>query len=70
MVKPAFIFDGRNVLDHAALREVGGRLLISVCDLRYNSSYLIFPLPALPQIGFIVYGLGKPLDPFIQKRYD
>ena len=39
MVKPAFVFDGRNVLDHARLRE----------------------------IGFIVYGLGKPLDPFIKK---
>ena len=23
MVKPAFIFDGRNVLDHAKLREIG-----------------------------------------------
>jgi UDPglucose 6-dehydrogenase len=39
MVKPAFVFDGRNVLDHAKLRD----------------------------IGFIVYGLGKPLDPFIKK---
>lgn len=38
MVKPAFVFDGRNILDHAALRE----------------------------IGFIVYALGKPLDPFIR----
>ncbi|PSC76863.1 UDP-glucose dehydrogenase [Micractinium conductrix] len=42
MVKPAFIFDGRNILDHAKLRE----------------------------IGFIVYALGKPLDPFLQKHYD
>jgi UDPglucose 6-dehydrogenase len=41
MVKPAFVFDGRNILDHAALRK----------------------------IGFIVYGLGKPLDPFLQKAY-
>jgi UDPglucose 6-dehydrogenase len=41
MVKPAFIFDGRNVLDHGALRE----------------------------IGFIVYALGKPLDPFLQHQY-
>lgn len=41
MVKPAFIFDGRNVLDHAKLRE----------------------------IGFIVYAIGKPLDPFLQKQY-
>ena len=39
MTKPAFIFDGRNVLDHAALRE----------------------------IGFVVYALGKPLEPFLQK---
>ena len=39
MTKPAFIFDGRNVLDHAKLRD----------------------------IGFIVYAIGKPLDPFIQK---
>ena len=23
MQKPAFIFDGRNILDHAALREIG-----------------------------------------------
>jgi len=41
MQKPAFIFDGRNILDHNALRE----------------------------IGFIVYALGKPLDPFLQKAY-
>ena len=32
MQKPAFVFDGRNLLDHKALRE----------------------------IGFIVYGIGKP----------
>ncbi|KAG1654793.1 hypothetical protein FOA52_005728 [Chlamydomonas sp. UWO 241] len=41
MHKPAFVFDGRNILDHAKLRE----------------------------IGFIVYALGKPLDPFLQKQY-
>ncbi|KAI8467953.1 MAG: UDP-glucose dehydrogenase [Monoraphidium minutum] len=41
MVKPAFVFDGRNILDHAALRKV----------------------------GFVVYALGKPLDPFLQKNY-
>jgi len=41
MVKPAFIFDGRNVLNHAKLRE----------------------------IGFVVYALGKPLDPFLQNHY-
>ena len=41
MVKPAFIFDGRNILPHEKLRE----------------------------IGFIVYALGKPLDPFLQKVY-
>jgi UDPglucose 6-dehydrogenase len=41
MVKPAFVFDGRNILDHAKLRE----------------------------IGFIVYALGKPLDPFLQNNY-
>jgi len=41
MVKPAFVFDGRNILDHAALRK----------------------------IGFVVYALGKPLDPFLQKTY-
>ena len=35
MSKPAYIFDGRNILDHAALRE----------------------------IGFVVYAIGKPLDP-------
>jgi UDPglucose 6-dehydrogenase len=23
MIKPAFIFDGRNILDHAALRKIG-----------------------------------------------
>lgn len=39
MHKPAFIFDGRNILDHVELRR----------------------------IGFIVYGLGKPLDPFVAK---
>ena len=41
MMKPAFIFDGRNILDHARLRA----------------------------IGFIVYALGKPLDPFLQRHY-
>ncbi|BDA43347.1 UDP-glucose 6-dehydrogenase 1 [Coccomyxa sp. Obi] len=41
MMKPAFVFDGRNILDHAKLRE----------------------------IGFIVYALGKPLDPFLQRNY-
>ena len=40
MMKPAFVFDGRNILDHAALRE----------------------------LGFVVYGLGKPLDPFMKKE--
>jgi UDPglucose 6-dehydrogenase len=38
MVKPAFVFDGRNIIDPAKLRE----------------------------IGFIVYSIGKPLDPFIK----
>jgi len=41
MQKPAFVFDGRNILDHAKLRN----------------------------IGFIVYALGKPLDPFLVKAY-
>ncbi|PXF47549.1 UDP-glucose 6-dehydrogenase 1 [Gracilariopsis chorda] len=35
MTKPSFVFDGRNILDHATLRE----------------------------IGFVVYAIGKPLDP-------
>jgi len=38
MHKPAFIFDGRLILDHAHLKE----------------------------IGFIVYALGKPIDPFLK----
>ena len=38
MQKPAFVFDGRLILDHNHLRE----------------------------IGFIVYALGKPIDPFIR----
>lgn len=38
-VKPAFVFDGRNILDHQKLRD----------------------------IGYIVYALGKPLDPFLHK---
>jgi UDPglucose 6-dehydrogenase len=42
MVKPAFIFDGRNILDHDELRE----------------------------IGFVVYALGKPLDPFLRESYN
>jgi UDPglucose 6-dehydrogenase len=37
MVKPAFIFDGRNILDRNEMKD----------------------------IGFIFYGLGKPLDPFV-----
>jgi UDPglucose 6-dehydrogenase len=41
MVKPAFVFDGRNILDHEKLRK----------------------------IGFVVYALGKPLEPFLQKSY-
>jgi UDPglucose 6-dehydrogenase len=41
MTKPAFVFDGRNILDHAHLRE----------------------------LGFIVFALGKPLDPFLVKGY-
>ena len=36
MQQPAFVFDGRNMLEHEQLR----------------------------QLGFIVYALGKPLDPF------
>lgn len=42
MTKPAFVFDGRNILDHAKLRS----------------------------IGFVVYALGKPLDPFLQHPYN
>ncbi|KDD76992.1 UDP-glucose/GDP-mannose dehydrogenase [Helicosporidium sp. ATCC 50920] len=41
MTKPAFIFDGRNILDHDKLRKM----------------------------GFIVYALGKPLDPFLHPHY-
>ena len=41
MVKPAFVFDGRLILDHPKLRE----------------------------IGFIVYGIGKPLDSFIDNGH-
>ncbi len=41
MMKPAFVFDGRNALDHEALRS----------------------------LGFVVYGLGKPLDPFVTQRF-
>ena len=40
MTKPAFIFDGRNILDHDALRA----------------------------IGFVVYAIGKPLDPFLNNH--
>ena len=39
MVKPAYVFDGRNILDHEELRK----------------------------IGFVVYAIGKPLDPFIKR---
>eukprot|EP00889_Picochlorum_renovo_P008960 jgi/Picre1/35990/NNA_003447.t1 len=42
MVKPAFIFDGRNILGHDKLRD----------------------------IGFVVYSLGKPLDPFLHGSYN
>lgn len=38
MQKPAFVFDGRNVVDVKKLRD----------------------------IGFIVYSIGKPLDPWIK----
>eukprot|EP00239_Pterosperma_sp_CCMP1384_P007567 CAMPEP_0197857166 /NCGR_PEP_ID=MMETSP1438-20131217/29969_1 /TAXON_ID=1461541 /ORGANISM="Pterosperma sp., Strain CCMP1384" /LENGTH=464 /DNA_ID=CAMNT_0043472895 /DNA_START=153 /DNA_END=1547 /DNA_ORIENTATION=- len=40
MTKPAYIFDGRNLLDHAALSK----------------------------IGFTVFALGKPLDPFLVNK--
>jgi len=40
MTKPAFVFDGRNILDHDALRA----------------------------IGFVVYAIGKPLDPFLNNH--
>ncbi|XP_074566969.1 UDP-glucose 6-dehydrogenase 5-like [Curcuma longa] len=40
MCKPAFIFDGRNVVDPEKLRA----------------------------IGFIVYSIGKPLDPWVKSR--
>lgn len=39
MTKPSFVFDGRNILDHATLRKM----------------------------GFIVYAIGKPLDPKLVK---
>eukprot|EP00798_Chlamydomonas_sp_ICE-L_P012173 gene12173-15291_t len=42
MTKPAFVFDGRNILDHKALRA----------------------------IGFIVYGLGRPLDPYLTEHME
>ena len=42
MTKPAFVFDGRNILDHTRLRS----------------------------LGFVVYALGKPLDPFLQRAYN
>jgi UDPglucose 6-dehydrogenase len=38
MQKPAFIFDGRNVLNVEAMRK----------------------------IGFVVYSIGKPLDPWVK----
>lgn len=41
MVKPCFVFDGRNVLDHAALRK----------------------------LGYIVYAIGKPLDPKLNTNF-
>lgn len=37
MMKPAFLFDGRNVINHELAK----------------------------QIGFVLYALGKPLDPFL-----
>lgn len=39
MVKPAFLFDGRNLVDTQAMRD----------------------------IGFIVFSIGKPLDPFVKR---
>ena len=38
MQKPAFVFDGRNILNPEMLRK----------------------------IGFVVYSIGKPLDPFVK----
>ena len=110
MVKPAFIFDGRNILDHAKLRwvAVAGRLsggawvvaaglphahlglftasalqcqqLVRSCCRRPGTARfppllpLTPPAPARPpscrEIGYIVYAIGKPLDPFLQKHYD
>ena len=38
MMKPAFLFDGRNVVDRKAAKDA----------------------------GFVFYGLGKPMDPFLK----
>lgn len=100
-MQPAFIFDGRNTLDHEKLREVRGQgtqpALVAVggwdwCLMAPATASSALPLfgphglrpgkatkPTLPggarlpllpsQIGFIVYALGKPLDPFLQRNY-
>ena len=47
MSKPAFLFDGRNILDHAALQKIGFEASASVLSTR---------LMCLLQ----VYAIGKP----------
>ena len=80
MVKPAFIFDGRNILDHAKLRWVPClcwvcstrpvvESMLSYTPLTFKPLTTDLSLRVLREIGFIVYAIGKPLDPFLQKGY-
>jgi UDP-glucose/GDP-mannose dehydrogenase family, UDP binding domain len=41
MAKPAFVFDGRNIIDSAALREIGFEVRVTLL-LLYNTACLYY----------------------------
>ena len=81
MVKPAFCFDGRNILPHVSssscksltdahvcLFDSIGCLAARMRSWAHSHGFLALLQAKLREIGFITYALGKPLDPFIQVR--
>jgi hypothetical protein len=46
MLKPAFVFDGRNILKHAELRAIGFDVYAIGKPLRHAGGGPVFPTPA------------------------